>query len=117
MIDRGVKFTAVLAFDDLTALGAIRALHQAGRRVPDDCSVIGFDDVPLAALSTPALTTIRQPMEQMGSLGSGVGARVAETATVPETGLFAQGYFASPAAGAGPSRIDGAERPLRLRWS
>ena len=70
MIDRGVKFTAVLAFDDLTALGAIRVLHHAGRRVPDDCSVIGFDDVPLAALSTPALTTIRQPMEQMGSLAA-----------------------------------------------
>lgn len=70
MIDRGVKFTAVLAFDDLTALGAIRVLHHSGRRVPDDCSVIGFDDVPLAALSTPALTTIRQPMEQMGSLAA-----------------------------------------------
>ena len=70
MIQRGVKFTAVLAFDDLTALGAIRALHQAGRRVPGDCSVIGFDDVPLAALSTPALTTIRQPMEQMGGLAA-----------------------------------------------
>ena len=38
--------------------------------MPDDCSVIGFDDVPLAALSTPALTTIRQPMEQMGSLAA-----------------------------------------------
>ncbi len=70
MIDGGVKFTAVLAFDDLTALGAVRALHGAGRRVPDDCSVIGFDDVPLAALSTPGLTTIRQPMEQMGSLAA-----------------------------------------------
>ncbi len=70
MIHRGVKFTAVLAFDDLTALGAVRALHGAGRRVPDDCSVIGFDDVPLAAVSTPGLTTIRQPMEQMGSLAA-----------------------------------------------
>ena len=70
MIGRGVKFTAVLAFDDLTALGAIRALDRAGRRVPDDCSVIGFDDVPLAELSTPALTTIRQPMERMGSLAA-----------------------------------------------
>jgi DNA-binding LacI/PurR family transcriptional regulator len=70
MIDRGVKFTAVLAFDDLTALGAVRALHGAGRRVPDDCSVIGFDDVPLAAVSTPGLTTVRQPMEQMGSLAA-----------------------------------------------
>ena len=70
MIDKSAKFTAVLAFDDLTALGAIRALRGAGRSVPDDCSVIGFDDVPLAAVSTPGLTTIRQPMEQMGSLAA-----------------------------------------------
>lgn len=71
MIDGRVKFTAVLAFDDLTALGAIRALRQTGRHVPEDCSVIGFDDVPHAAVSTPGLTTIRQPMEQMGSLAAG----------------------------------------------
>jgi LacI family transcriptional regulator len=70
MIKERVKFTAMLAFDDLTALGAIRALRQAGRHVPEDCSVIGFDDVPHAALSTPGLTTIRQPMEQMGSLAA-----------------------------------------------
>jgi LacI family transcriptional regulator len=51
-------------------LGAIRALRQAGRHVPEDCSVIGFDDVPQAAVCTPGLTTIRQPMEQMGSLAA-----------------------------------------------
>jgi DNA-binding LacI/PurR family transcriptional regulator len=55
-----------VAFDDLTALGAVRALAQAGRRAPQNCSIIGFDDVPLAALSTPGITTIRQPMEKMG---------------------------------------------------
>ena len=60
-------FTALAAFDDLTALGAMRALSQAGLRVPNDCSVIGFDDAPLAAFCTPALTTIRQPMEHMGA--------------------------------------------------
>jgi DNA-binding LacI/PurR family transcriptional regulator len=70
MIERGVEFTAVIAFDDLTGLGAIRALLQTGRRVPEDCSVIGFDDVPHAAVNTPGLTTIRQPMEQMGSLAA-----------------------------------------------
>jgi DNA-binding LacI/PurR family transcriptional regulator len=67
MIQEDITFTAVLAFDDLTGLGAIRALHQAGRHVPKDCSVIGFDDVPHAAVCTPGLTTIRQPMEQMGA--------------------------------------------------
>jgi LacI family transcriptional regulator len=70
MIQESVKFSAILAFDDLTGLGAIRALRQAGRHVPEDCSVIGFDDVPHAAVSTPGLTTIRQPMEQMGSLAA-----------------------------------------------
>ena len=61
------KFTALLTFDDLTALGAIRALSKAGIKVPDQCSVVGFDDVALSALSAPALTTVRQPLETMGS--------------------------------------------------
>lgn len=60
------RFTAVAAFDDLTAFGVIRALHDEGMRVPEDCSVIGFDDIPYAALSSPSLTTVRQPMEEMG---------------------------------------------------
>jgi len=62
------KFTALLAFDDITALGAIRALAKAGIRVPEDCSVIGFDDVAIAALSAPALTTVRQPLETTGNV-------------------------------------------------
>src|SRR6266404_7045578 len=60
-------FTAILAFDDVTAFGAIRALAKAGLRVPEHCSVIGFDDVAASALYTPPLTTVRQPMEAMGS--------------------------------------------------
>ena len=62
-----VPFTAVMAFDDMTAFGAIRALTKAGVRVPEQCSVMGFDDVAPAALYTPAVTTIRQPMEVMGA--------------------------------------------------
>ena len=57
-----------MAFDDMTAFGAIRALNRAGIRVPEQCSVIGFDDVSPAAICTPSLTTIRQPMELMGDL-------------------------------------------------
>jgi len=60
-------FTALLAFDDMTAFGAIRALAAAGRRVPEHCSVIGFDDVSASALYTPPLTTVRQPMAAMGA--------------------------------------------------
>ncbi len=61
------KFTALLAFDDMTVFGAIRAFDKAGLRVPEHCSVIGFDDVAASALCTPPLTTVRQPMEAMGA--------------------------------------------------
>jgi LacI family transcriptional regulator len=70
LIRSGAKFTALVAFDDLTALGAMRALSRAGRSVPGDCSVIGFDDIPAAAFTTPGITTIRQPMEDMGRIGA-----------------------------------------------
>lgn len=61
-------FTAIAAFDDLTAFGAMRALHEEGLRVPEDCSVIGFDDIPYASLISPSLTTVQQPMEEMGRM-------------------------------------------------
>ena len=65
-------FTALLAFDDMTAFGAIRALANGGLRVPEHCSVIGFDDVAGSALCTPPLTTVRQPMEAMGADAVGI---------------------------------------------
>jgi DNA-binding LacI/PurR family transcriptional regulator len=68
----GRSFTALMAYDDVTALGAMRALKNKGLRVPEDCSVIGFDDVAQAALSLPSLTTVRQPMEAMGSMSVGL---------------------------------------------
>src|SRR5207248_10699863 len=68
LLQRKKRFTALMAFDDLTALGAIRALTKAGIKVPEQCSVVGFDDVPLSALSAPSLTTVRQPLEAMGNL-------------------------------------------------
>lgn len=66
MLDTRRPFTAVLAFDDLTALGVIRGLTEAGLRIPKDCSVIGFDDVLPASVATPGITTIHQPLVQMG---------------------------------------------------
>jgi LacI family transcriptional regulator len=71
LIQSSTRFTAILAFNDVTAYGAIRAFSEAGRRVPEDCSVIGFDDIPAAALSTPALTTVRQPLTDMGEYAAG----------------------------------------------
>lgn len=66
----GAPFTAVLAFDDLTALGVVRGLTEAGLRVPEDCSVLGFDDVLPAAVATPGITTIRQPLKEMGLMAA-----------------------------------------------
>ena len=72
LITQKRPFTAVLAFDDMSAFGAIRALAKAELRVPENCSVIGFDDVASSALYTPSLTTVRQPMESMGASAVGI---------------------------------------------
>lgn len=60
--------TAAVAFDDLIGVGIIRAAHARGLRVPDDLSVVGFDDVPIAAFVEPPLTTVAQDMPRLGSL-------------------------------------------------
>jgi LacI family transcriptional regulator len=70
LLHRRHPFTALMAFDDMTAFGAIRALAKAGIRVPEQCSVMGFDDVAPAAIYSPALTTVRQPMEMMGTMAA-----------------------------------------------
>lgn len=72
LLRKGKTFTALMAYDDMTALGALRALKNRGLRVPEDCSVIGFDDVAQASLSIPSLTTVRQPMEAMGAMSAGM---------------------------------------------
>jgi len=70
LLDRGAKFTALVAFDDVSAIGAIRAFLDAGLRVPEDVSVVGFDDIQSAAYHNPPLTTVRQPLREMGSLAA-----------------------------------------------
>jgi DNA-binding LacI/PurR family transcriptional regulator len=62
--------TAIFCFNDIAAIGAIRALRDAGLRVPEDVSVIGFDDILGASYHTPSLTTVRQPLEEMGRQGA-----------------------------------------------
>lgn len=66
LIARNPRLTAVFAANDLMALGAIHALQRMGKSVPDDVSVIGFDNIPQSAASYPTLTTIAQPIEQLG---------------------------------------------------
>ncbi|MDO0925287.1 LacI family DNA-binding transcriptional regulator [Streptomyces sp. TG1A-8] len=66
LLERHPGIDGVLAASDTTAAGALAALRAAGRRVPDDVAVIGFDDYPLAQRTEPRLTTVRQPMEEIG---------------------------------------------------
>ena len=70
LMQTGKRFTGLIAFDDLTAFAAIGALSSAGRRVPEDCSVIGFDDIPGAAFYNPPLTTICQNLEEQGMMSA-----------------------------------------------
>jgi DNA-binding LacI/PurR family transcriptional regulator len=70
LLSNSTEFTAVLAFNDISAIGAIRALRENGLNVPQDVSIIGFDDITAAEYHNPALTTIRQPLKKMGNLGA-----------------------------------------------
>jgi len=70
LLSSGVSFTALFAFNDISAIGAIRAIHERGLRVPDHISVIGFDDIQSAAYQHPGLTTVRQPLREMGRMAA-----------------------------------------------
>ncbi len=65
-IEAGLSFDAVFAHNDLSAAGAMQAVREGGRRVPEDVAVVGFDDLPLAATTEPPLTSVHQPLRQMG---------------------------------------------------
>jgi LacI family transcriptional regulator len=70
ILARTRDFTAIFCFNDIAAIGAIRALQDAGLRVPEDVSVVSFDDILGASYHTPSLTTVRQPLEEMGREGA-----------------------------------------------
>jgi LacI family transcriptional regulator len=77
LLRKGPPFTALVAFDDMTAFGSIRALTEKGLRVPEDCSVVGFDDVVAAAFYNPPLSTVHQPLEELGSIAAQIFERAA----------------------------------------
>ena len=70
LLARQKPFTALFAYNDISAMGAIRALQEHGLRVPQDVSVVGFDDIPGAAFYSPSLTTVRQPLNRMGEVAA-----------------------------------------------
>jgi len=70
LLEKTREFTAIFCFNDIAAIGAIRALKDVGLTVPRDVSVVGFDDIQSAAYSTPSLTTVRQPLTEMGQRGA-----------------------------------------------
>jgi LacI family transcriptional regulator len=70
LLESGEIFTALFAFNDISAIGAIQALREFGKRVPEDVSVIGFDDIQSAAYQNPSLTTVRQPLRHMGVIAA-----------------------------------------------
>ncbi|MFZ1131287.1 MAG: LacI family DNA-binding transcriptional regulator [Terriglobales bacterium] len=70
LLARKTPFTALFAYNDISAIGAIRAVREAGLRIPQDVSVVGFDDIPWAAYHTPSLTTVQQPLGRMGEMAA-----------------------------------------------
>jgi LacI family transcriptional regulator len=79
VLERAPATTAILALTDLMAMGALAVLREVGRKVPAEVSVMGFDDVPVAADLAPALTTIRLPMAEMGAIALELTLRPAAT--------------------------------------
>jgi len=97
MIEAGLKFDAVFAHNDLSAAGAMQAAREAGRRVPEDVAVVGFDDLPLAATTEPPLTSVRQPLREMGEAAARMllahfdGAALPQSPTVIPTTFTVRG--------------------------
>jgi LacI family transcriptional regulator len=98
----GVPFDSVFAHNDLSAAGAIKAVHEAGLKVPQDVAVVGFDDIPLSAHTDPPLTTVHQPLRQMGETAARTlmahfdGTPLPSTPTVIPTELIVRASTVTP---------------------
>jgi LacI family transcriptional regulator len=102
LLAAGIEFDAVFAHNDLSAAGALQGVREAGLQVPQDVSVVGFDDVPLASHTEPPLTTVHQPMREMGAtsarllIGHFDGIPLPQTPTVIPTELIVRGSTVPP---------------------
>ncbi|HET8921728.1 MAG TPA: LacI family DNA-binding transcriptional regulator [Candidatus Acidoferrum sp.] len=105
LLAQGRPFTALFAYNDISAIGSLWACREAGLRVPEDISIVGFDDIPGAAFANPGLTTVRQPLLKMGQIAAqtvveqieGRGECVPEIAIEPE-------FIVRESTGPAPSR-------------
>ncbi len=88
LLDAGESFSAVFAGNDMMAIGAYKALKQHRISVPEEVEIIGFDNIELASLIEPALSTVAQPTYEMGVLGAEMLIRVIEGQTVPEKSIY-----------------------------
>lgn len=90
LLETTTDFTAIIAYNDLMAIGAIHALFKAGLRVPEDISVIGFDDLAISRACRPKLTTMHYPIEKMAAYAADLSVDFAKNNRVPEpnTHLF-----------------------------
>jgi DNA-binding LacI/PurR family transcriptional regulator len=91
LIARNIPFTALFAYNDISALGAMRAFQEAGLKTPEDVSVVGFDDISIASFSIPPLTTVRQPLLKMGSMAAQI-----LIDRIEERGVFAEEVAIEP---------------------
>jgi DNA-binding LacI/PurR family transcriptional regulator len=116
LLARKHPFTALFAYNDISAIGSMWAIKEAGLRVPEDISVVGFDDISGAAYANPGLTTVRQPLIRMGQIAAqtvvdqieGRGEYVPEIAIEPE-------FVVRASTGAAPSpRPREQSREIRL---
>lgn len=85
ILEKHKSFCAVFAHNDRMAIGAIRALREAGLRVPQDVSIVGYDDIPEAEFADPPLTTVRQPMYEVGKLAARLLVQLIEDANSQHT--------------------------------
>ena len=108
LLESAPRLTAIFAQSDLLALGAIAALRGRGMRVPEDVSVVGFDDIPVSSVFDPPLTTVRQPMREVGELAARL---IGDRASSPRKTKGARHMLRAPLVIRGSvARLDGSAR-------
>jgi LacI family transcriptional regulator len=111
LLARKKDFTALFAFNDISAIGAMGAFRDAGLRVPEDISIVGFDDIQAAAFLYPPLTTIRQPLERMGDLAAKtLLGRIRETSSSEPEEVFVTPELVVRGSTLAPNRADATAR-------